>query len=120
MGHKHSKKKLESIIGSSYTCPSCEQIFDPSTPTKEVNEHIINCSHSPTSLSSNELYTPLSLNLKPSGNNTFSSKSNAKLNPLRIKDYINLIICLRYVMVIIYYIYLEEMIKIIILEKQSL
>lgn len=88
MGHKHSKKKLESIIGSSYTCPSCEQIFDPSTPTKEVNEHIINCSHSPTSLSSNELYTPLSLNLKPSRNNTFSSKSNAKLNPLRIKDYI--------------------------------
>ena len=88
MGNKHSKKKFEAIIGSSYTCPSCQQIFDAKTPTKEVNDHIINCSHSPTSLSSKDLYTPLSLNLKISRNKTVSTKSVAKLNPLRIKDYI--------------------------------
>ena len=86
MGHKHSKYKA--IIGSSYTCPSCQQVFDPKTPTKEVNEHIINCSHSPTSTSSKDLFTPLSLNLKPSRKKTFSSTNVAKLNPLRIKDYI--------------------------------
>ena len=86
MGHKHSKYKA--IIGSSYTCPSCQQVFDPKTPTKEVNEHIINCSHSPTSTSSKDLFTPLSLNLKPSRKKTISSTNVAKLNPLRIKDYI--------------------------------
>ena len=86
MGHKHSKYKA--IIGSSYTCPSCQQVFDPKTPTKEVNEHIINCSHSPTSTSSKDLFTPLSLNLKPSRKKTMSSTNVAKLNPLRIKDYI--------------------------------
>ena len=86
MVNKHTKHKA--IIGSSYTCPSCQQIFDEKTPAKEVNDHIINCSHSPTSLSSKDLYTPLSLNLKPSRHKTVSSKNVAKLNPLRIKDYI--------------------------------
>ena len=59
MGHKHSKQKA--IIGSAYTCPTCQQTFDSNTPAQEVNEHIINCSHSPTSLSSKELHTALSL-----------------------------------------------------------
>ena len=84
MGHKHSK----AIIGSSYTCPSCQQVFGPKTPTKEVNDHIINCSHSPLSMSSKELHTSLSLNLNNTRNKTLSSKTVAKLNPLRIKDYI--------------------------------
>jgi hypothetical protein len=88
MGHKHSKKKYEATIGSSYTCPSCQHLFDSKTSTKEVNEHIINCSHSPTSLSSKELYTSLSLDFKPKKNKTMSTNSVAKLNPLRIKDYI--------------------------------
>ena len=82
MGHKHSK--LEAVIGSSYTCPSCQEVFKPDTPSKEVNEHIINCSHSPTSLSSNDLFTPLSL--KPAKKKT--SKTISKLDPLRIKDYV--------------------------------
>ena len=84
MGHKHSK----AIIGSSYTCPSCQQVFGPKTPTKEVNDHIINCSHSPLSMSSKELHTSLLLNLNNTRNKTLSSKTVAKLNPLRIKDYI--------------------------------
>ena len=84
MGHKHSK----AIIGSSYTCPSCQQVFGPKTPTKEVNDHIINCSHSPLSMSSKELHTSLSLNLNNTRSKTMSSKTVAKLNPLRIKDYI--------------------------------
>ena len=84
MGHKHSK----AIIGSSYTCPSCQQVFGPKTPTKEVNDHIINCSHSPLSMSSKELHTSLSLNLNNTRSKTMSSKAVAKLNPLRIKDYI--------------------------------
>ena len=88
MGHKNSKKKYESTIGSSYTCPSCQHVFDLNTPTKEVNEHIINCSHSPTSLSSNDLFTSLTLDIKPMKNKTMSTKSIAKLNPLRIKNYI--------------------------------
>ncbi len=86
MGHKHSKYKA--IIGSSYTCPSCQQVFDQNTPTKEVNDHIINCSHSALSTSSKDLFTPLSLNLKPARKKTISSTSVAKLNPLRIKDFI--------------------------------
>ena len=88
MGHKNSKEKLGAIIGNTYTCPSCQQIFDSKTPAKEVNDHIINCSHSPTSLSSKDLYTPLSLNLNKKRNKTLSSKSVAKLNPFKIKDYI--------------------------------
>ena len=86
MGKKHSKQKA--IIGSSYTCPSCQQLFDSNTPTQDVNEHIINCSHSPTSLSSKELHTSLSLNINHSKNKTVSTKSVAKLNTFRIKDYI--------------------------------
>ena len=88
MGKKHSKQKFEAIIGSTYTCPSCQKIFDSKTPAKEVNEHIINCSHAPSSLSSKDLYTSLSLGLKPSRNKTFTSKSIVKLNPLEIKNYI--------------------------------
>ncbi len=88
MGHNNSKEKLGAIIGNTYTCPSCQQIFDSKTPAKEVNDHIINCCHSPTSLSSKDLYTPLSLNLNKKRNKTLSSKSVAKLNPLKIKDYI--------------------------------
>ena len=88
MGHKHSKQKLGAIIGSTYTCPSCQQIFDPKTPAKEVNDHIINCSHSPGSLSSKDLFTNLSLNLKSNRSKTVSTKTVAKLNPLKIKDYI--------------------------------
>ena len=88
MGKKHSKQKA--IIGIAYTCPSCQIEFNPNTPSKEVNEHIINCSHSPTSLSSKDLYTPLSLNLKPHRSKTTSSKSiSTNFNPQRIKDYIN-------------------------------
>ena len=85
MGNKHSKK---AIIGSTYTCPSCQQIFDPKTPAKEVNDHIINCSHSPTSLSSKDLYTPLSLNLKFNRSKTVSTKTVAKLTAWSVKDYI--------------------------------
>ena len=91
MGKSQSKQKLESIIGSTYTCPSCQQIFDSKTPAKEVNEHIIVCSHSSSSsssLSSKDLHTPLSLNIKPSKNKSISTKSMAKLNPLKIKNYI--------------------------------
>ena len=33
MGHKHSK--LEAVIGSSYTCPSCQEIFKPDTPFEQ-------------------------------------------------------------------------------------
>ena len=84
MGHKHSK--LEAVIGSSYTCPSCQEVFKPDTPSKEVNEHIINCSHSPTSSSSNDLFNPLSI--KPVKKKTITSKINSKLDPLLIKDYI--------------------------------
>ena len=88
MGKKHSKQIA--IIGIAYTCPSCQIEFNPNTPSKEVNEHIINCSHSPISLSSKDLYTPLSLNLKPHRSKTISSKSiSTNFNPLRIKDYIN-------------------------------
>ena len=83
MGHKHSK---EAIIGSTYTCPSCQEVFQPDTPSKEVNEHIINCSHSPMSLSSNDLFTPLTL--KPVKKKTITNKGGSKLDPLRIKDYI--------------------------------
>lgn len=83
MGHKHSK---EAIIGSTYTCPSCQEVFQPDTPSKEVNEHIINCSHSPMSLSSNDLFTPLTL--KPDKKKTITNKGGSKLDPLRIKDYI--------------------------------
>ena len=83
MGKKHSK--LEAVIGSSYTCPSCQEIFNADTPSKQVNEHIINCSHSPTSLSSDDLFNPI--NLKSSKKKTISNK-NSKLDPLRIKDYI--------------------------------
>ena len=83
MGHKHSK---EAIIGSTYTCPSCQEVFQPDTPSKEVNEHIINCSHSPMSLSSNDLFTPLTL--KPVKKKTMTNKGGSKLDPLRIKDYI--------------------------------
>ena len=83
MGHKHSK---EAIIGSTYTCPSCQEVFQPDTPSKEVNEHIINCSHSPMSLSSNDLFTPLTL--KPVKKKTLTNKGDSKLDPLRIKDYI--------------------------------
>ena len=83
MGKKHSK--LEAVIGSSYTCPSCQEIFNADTPSKQVNEHIINCSHSPTSLSSDDLFNPI--NLKSSKKKTISNK-NYKLDPLRIKDYI--------------------------------
>ncbi len=83
MGHKHSK---EAIIGSTYTCPSCQEVFQPDTPSKEVNEHIINCSHSPMSLSSNDLFTPLTL--KPVKKKTITNKGDSKLDPLRIKDYI--------------------------------
>ena len=89
MGNKHSKKKEQkATIGSSYTCPSCQTIFDPNTLTQEVNEHIINCSHSPTSLSSKELHTSLSLNLKRPKSKTLSSNRIVKLNTFRIKDYI--------------------------------
>ena len=86
MGHKHSKQKA--IIGSAYTCPTCQQTFDSNTPAQEVNEHIINCSHSPTSLTSKELHTALSLNVNRLKSKTVSTKSIAKLNTFRIKDYI--------------------------------
>ena len=87
MGHKHSKQKA--IIGMAYTCPSCQMEFNPNTPSKEVNEHIINCSHAPTSISSKDLHTSLSLNPKLNRSKTSSSKSKpAKFDPLRIKDYI--------------------------------
>ena len=36
MGHKHSK--LEAVIGTSYTCPSCQEVFKPDTLSKEVND----------------------------------------------------------------------------------
>ena len=91
MGKRQSKQKLEAIIGSTYTCPSCQQIFDSKTPAKEVNEHIIVCSHSSSSsssLSSKDLHTPLSLNIKPSKNKSISTKSMAKLNPFKIKNFI--------------------------------
>ena len=82
----HKQSKLEAVIGSSYACPSCQEVFKPETPSKEVNEHIINCSHSPMSLSSKDLFTPLSL--KPVKKKTITNKGNSKLDPLRIKDYI--------------------------------
>ena len=82
MGHKHSK--LEAVIGSSYTCPSCQEIFKPDTPSKEVNEHIINCSQTINTI---DLFSPLNnTNTKSSKKKTVSNKT--KLNPYKIKDYI--------------------------------
>ena len=85
MGHKHSK--LEAVIGTSYTCPSCQEVFKPDTLSKEVNEHIINCSHSSNLIKSNDLLSPF--NLKPiRKKTTITNKTNSKLDPLEIKDYI--------------------------------
>ena len=85
MGHKHSK--LEAVIGTSYTCPSCQEVFKPDTLSKEVNEHIINCSHSSNLIKSNDLLSPF--NLKPiRKKTTITNKTNSKLEPLEIKDYI--------------------------------
>ena len=85
MGHKHSK--LEAVIGTSYTCPSCQEFFKPDTLSKEVNEHIINCSHSSNLIKSNDLLSPF--NLKPiRKKTTITNKTNSKLEPLEIKDYI--------------------------------
>ena len=85
MGHKHSK--LEAVIGTSYTCPSCQEVFKPDTLSKEVNEHIINCSHSSNLIKSNDLLSPF--NLKPiKKKTTITNKTNSKLEPLEIKDYI--------------------------------
>ena len=82
MGHKHSK--LEAVIGSSYTCPSCQEIFKPDTPSKEVNEHIINCSQTINTI---DLFSPLNnTNTKSSKKKTVTNKT--KLNPYKIKDYI--------------------------------
>ena len=75
MGHKHSK--LEAVICSSYTCPSCQEIFKPDTPSKEVNEYIINCSQS---LNTIDLFPPLN-NSKSSKKKTVSNKT--KLNPYK-------------------------------------
>ena len=83
MGSKHSK--LEAVIGSKYTCPSCQEEFAADTPSKEVNEHIINCSHYSTSSSDNNLFS--SFNTKSSKKKNASN--NSKLNPWRIKDYVN-------------------------------
>ena len=69
MGHKHSK--LEAVIGSSYTCPSCQEVFKPDTPSKEVNEHIINCSQTFTST---DLFSPY--NSKPSKKRQCQIKQN--------------------------------------------
>ena len=84
MGHKNSK--LEAVIGTSYTCPSCQEVFKPDTPSKEVNEHIINCSHYSKSIDSNDLFSPFSL--KPTRKKTTNNKNNSKLDALEIKDYI--------------------------------
>ena len=85
MGHKHSK--LEAVIGTSYTCPSCQEVFKPDTLSKEVNEHIINCSHSSNLIKSNDLLSPF--NLKSiRKKTTITNKTNSKLEPLEIKDYI--------------------------------
>ena len=82
MGSKHPK--LEAVIGSKYTCPSCQEEFPADTTSKEVNEHIINCSHYSTSPSENNLFS--SFNTKSSKKKASLNKS--KLNPWRIKDYI--------------------------------
>lgn len=84
MGHRHSKNKLEATIGSSFTCPKCQILFEPNTLTQDVNQHIINCSHTEPSHNPNDLCKSYSFSNKHFKKN----KRKTEINAIRIKDYI--------------------------------
>ena len=89
MGHKQSKeKKYEATIGDSYNCPSCHQFFDANTPTKEVNQHIINCSHTEPSKPSSDDFDLFDPPILFERKKTTNLKPSSGLNTLKIKNYI--------------------------------
>ena len=71
MGQNNSSQ--ESIIGKSFKCPHCQQIFPSETPTKSINQHMVTCSK--TSHSKFSIWDFLKI-------------GDSSINTSKIKDYI--------------------------------